>query len=52
MTLTVRGLEEDMQISLIFVRIISFKLFAVLLSLMYFISKSFWFMIHVYSKNL
>jgi hypothetical protein len=41
-TLAARGLEEhNMRITLIFARIISFMLFTVLLSLMYFISKNF-----------
>jgi hypothetical protein len=39
--LRVAGLEEHVQITLIFARIISFMLFTVLLSLLYFILKSF-----------
>ncbi len=47
LTLAARGLEEHMWITLIFARIISFILFTVLLSLMYFILENVWFSIHI-----
>ncbi len=47
-TLAARGLEEhDVRVSLIFAITVSLLLFTCLLLLMYFISKNFWFTIHV-----
>ena len=45
--LAARGLEEHMQVSLIFAIIVSFMLFTVFTLAMYIISKNLWFTIHV-----